>query len=110
MIAAMPVCTLFFPPKRRRLEYGLLHDPSDTISDENLKDTIQQLRQLQPYCGVSLVWGNLRARGIKVTRERVRHMLRIVDPIGRVLRCFPGTIRRQPYSVPGPNSLWHIGK
>ncbi len=95
---------------RRRVEYGLVHDPRDVISDEDLKDTIQHLRQFQPYCGVSMLWGNLRARGIKVTRERVRCMLRSIDPLGRVLRCFPGTIRRQPYSVPGPNSLWHIGK
>lgn len=71
---------------------------------------MQQFRQLQPYCGVSMVWGNLRARGIKVTRERIRNMLRMIDPLGSILRCFPGTIRRQPYTVPGPNSLWHIGE
>jgi hypothetical protein len=87
-----------------------VHDPSDIISDDDLKDTMKQMRKLQPYCGVSMVWGNLRARGIKVTRERVRFMLRTIDPLGRLLRCFPSTIRRQPYSVPGPNSLWHIGK
>ena len=86
-----------------------MHDPSDVINDEDLKGTIQELQQLQPYCGVSMVWGNLRARGIKVTRERVRCMLRSMDPLGRVMRCFPGSVRRQPYSVPGPNSLWHIG-
>ena len=56
---------------RRRLEYGLVHDPNEAINDENLKDAIQQLRQYQPYCGVSLVWGNLRARGVKVTHENV---------------------------------------
>ena len=95
---------------RHRLEYGLVHNPSEAINDEDLKDTIKQLRILQPYSGVSMVWGNLRARGVKVTRERVRCMLRTIDPLGRVLRCFPSTIRRQPYSVPGPNSLWHIGK
>ena len=78
-----------------------MHDPSDVINDEDLKGTIQELQQLQPYCGVSMVWGNLRARGIKVTRERVRCMLRSMDPLGRVMRCFPGSVRRQPYSVPG---------
>ena len=56
-----------------------------------------------------MVWGNLRARGIKATRESVRSMLRIIDPLGSISRCFPSPIRRQPYSVPGPNSLWHIG-
>ena len=72
--------TLFFL-YRRRLEYGLVYDPHNTISDDDLKDTIKQLRRLQPYCGVSMVWDNLRARGIKVTRERVRSMLRAIDPL-----------------------------
>ena len=100
-------CTIY--NYRRRLEYGLVHDPSNIISDNDLKSAIQELREYQPFCGVSMVCGNLRARRIKVTRERERCMLRSVDPLGRVLRCFPGSVRRQPYSVPGPNSLWHIG-
>ena len=83
-----------------------MHDPSDVINDEDLKGTIQELQQLQPYCGVSMVWRNLRARGIK-SQERVRCMLRSMDPLGRVMRCFPGSVRRQPYSVPGPNSIAH---
>ena len=92
------------------MEFGLVNDPNSAISDEDLKETVKQFRELQPYCGVSMLWGNLRARGFKVTRERVRNMLRSIDPLGRISRCFPSTIRRQPYSVPGPNSLWHIGK
>lgn len=87
----------------------MVRDPADMVNDDDLKSTIQELRQYQPFCGVSMLCGNLRARGIKVTRERVRCMLRSIDPLGRVLRCFPGSIKRQPYSVPGPNSLWHIG-
>lgn len=87
-----------------------MQDPSTVISDDDLKDCVRDIRQHQPFCGVSMVWGNLRARGIKVTRERVRHTLRSVDPLGSMLRSLPGAIRRQSYSVPGPNSLWHIGK
>ena len=86
------------------MEFGLVNDPNSAISDEDLKETVKQFRELQPYCGVSMLWGNLRARGFKVTRERVRNMLRSIDPLGRISRCFPSTIRRQPYSVPGPNS------
>lgn len=85
-------------------------DPTNVINDDDLKSAIQEIRKNQPYSGVSMVCGSLRAMGLKVTRERVRHMLRSIDPLGRVLRCFPGSIRRRPYSVPGPNSLWHIGK
>ena len=46
---------------------------------------------------------------MKVTRERVRQSLRSIDPIGVVLRWPAGATRRRPYSVAGPNSLWHIG-
>lgn len=95
---------------RRRLDYGLVTDPSDTISDDDLQAAMKRVKQSQPFSGVSMMWGNLRAAGVKVTRERVRRMLRSIDPLGRILRCIPGSIRRQPYSVPGPNSLWHIGK
>ena len=42
----------------------------------------------------------------RVTRARVRDALRSVDPINTALRWQGG---RRPYSVPGPNSLWHIG-
>ena len=71
---------------------------------------MKRLHQNQPFSGVSMMWGSLRAEGVKVTRVRVRQMLRSIDPLGRILRSIPGSVRRQPYSVPGPNSLWHIGK
>ena len=49
-------------------------------------------------------------KGIKVTRGRVRNTLKSIDPLDG-LRKFPaGLVRRRPYSVAGPNSLWHIGK
>ena len=57
---------------------------------------IQDIRRNQPYSGVSMVWGSLMAMGLKVTRERVRHMLRSIDPLGRVLRCFPGASYKAP--------------
>lgn len=101
---------MFIILNRRRVEYGLVQDPATVITDDDLRDAIKDLRQHQPFCGISMVWGNLRARGIKVTRERVRHTLQLIDPLGRMMRCLPGSIRRQPYSVPGPNSLWHIGE
>ena len=44
-----------------------------------------------------------------VTRSRLRQAIHDVDPINTALR-WGGTVRsRRPYSVPGPNSLWHIG-
>ena len=71
---------------------------------------IRSIRQETVYSGVSMTWGSLRAKGVKVTRERVRQALRSIDPIGVALRWPAGATKRRPYSVAGPNSLWHIGK
>ena len=100
-------CTVFC--YRRRVEFGMLNDPSVVISDEDLEQVIEELRTSMPNVGESMVSGALRSRGYKVTRERVRGTLRRSDPLSAVLR-WPGTLtRRHPYSVAGPNSLWHIG-
>ena len=95
---------------RRRLEYSLLNDPATEVSDVELISMMKEIRQNTPYCGVSMMYGSLRARGIKVTRERIRTSLRSIDPIGSALRWPAGPTKRRPYSVAGPNSLWHIGK
>ena len=56
-----------------------------------------------------MVWGRLRSMGFNVTRERVRRAIRVTDPLYTAF-CWRGDIiQRQPYSVPGPNSLWHLG-
>ena len=44
-----------------------------------------------------------------MTRDRVRQAIRVTDPLSVALRSLPAVISRRPYSVPGPNSLWHIG-
>ena len=62
-----------------------------------------------PEIGESLVWGRLRSMGLQVTRERVRQAIRRTDPLNTALR-WRDLVSRRPYSVPGPNSLWHIGK
>ena len=94
---------------RRRVEYGLINDPIHDISDEDLASIIQDIRQDTPFSGASMMYGSLRSRGIKVTRERIRSTLRSIDPLGSALRWPAGVTKRHPYSVPGPNSLWHIG-
>ena len=87
----------------------MLEDPDNELSDEDMTSLLKQIREDMPYSGVSMIWGNLRARGYKVTRERVRIALRAIDPLSVALRWPGRIIRRRPYSVPGPNSLWHIG-
>ena len=54
-----------------------------------------------------MIHGHLQARGIFVQRWRVQKILRQIDPCSSVLRWGLMAYRRK-YSVPGPNSLWHI--
>ena len=103
MIGAKLFCTTI----RIRLEYGLLEDPSWEINDLNLVTLLRQIRIDMPYSGVSMVYESLRARGLKVTREIVWSTLRSIDPLALASRWLA---ERRPYSVVGPNSLWHIGK
>lgn len=95
---------------RRRQEYGLTSaTDGGQITDSELREVLQRLRQDLPSLGQTLIWGRLRSMGFNVTRERVRQAVRENDPIHTALRWRGELVRRQPYSVPGPNSLWHIG-
>ena len=88
----------------------MLEDPSANLSDEDLLAFVSDMRSTTHVVGESLVTGSLRARGFHICRERVRQALRSSDPLSSALR-WPGVLtRRRPYSVAGPNSLWHIGK
>lgn len=69
---------------------------------------LRQMRIDFPSLGQTMVWGRLRSLGFRVTRARVREAIRVTDPIHTALRWRQVTPRRL-YSVPGPNSLWHIG-
>ena len=93
---------------RRRQEYGMMENPSGNITDSELREVLQQMRRELPSLGQTMVWGRLRSLGFKVTRARVREAMRVSDPINTALRWREIT-PHQPYSVPGPNSLWHIG-
>ena len=94
---------------RRRAMFHLDPDVSgwSTLSDSELDEIVQDIRRITPSIGQRLLLGALRARGIHIQRERVRQCLRRVDPIGTALRWRPVLFRRK-YSVPTPNSLWHI--
>ena len=95
---------------RRRRDFGILLNPHREVSGEELTGIIQQLRHDNPYCGETMIMGHLRAMDVAVTRERVRSVIRRVDPLNSVLRWGGISTSRRPYSVPGPNSLWHLGE
>ena len=96
---------------RRRVEFGMSHDGmSSNITDEELAVILRQMRRENPALGERMVMGHLRSMGFKITRSRVRDCIRTTDPIQTALQWRGQLAPRQPYSVPGPNSLWHIGK
>ena len=95
---------------RRRVEYDLVHDPSATISDAQLKVVLREIKQENLELGEVMVLGRICAMGYKVNRERVRQEIRLMDPLHTALRWRGWQTSRRPYSVRGPNSLWHIGK
>lgn len=93
---------------RRRVEYGLLDDRPSSISNQQLIDNVHEILTQHPHVGQTFISGRLRSLGYQVTRERVRQAVRFLDPLSS-LRWQGIATRRRPYSVPGPNSLWHIG-
>ncbi len=95
---------------RRRVECGMLTEPSNRLTDDELVAILRDLKNELPYIGEVIVLGALRARGYNVTRHQCRSCIRRVDPVSIPLRWQGNLHRRRPYSVPGPNSLWHLGK
>ena len=88
----------------------MLDEPHTSLSDADIIELIRQMHSESPNLGVSMVSGRFRARGFKVSRDRLRRLMRESDPLRAASRWPGGVTKRRPYSVPGPNSLWHIGK
>ena len=80
-----------------------------TISDTDLEAKVQEIKNLMPDIGESMLGGILRSNGVCVQRHRIRKALHSIEPIKVALR-WNSQIKRHTYSVPGPMSLWHIGK
>eukprot|EP00112_Aurelia_sp_Birch-Aquarium-sp1_P016476 Seg3739.2 transcript_id=Seg3739.2/GoldUCD/mRNA.D3Y31 product="hypothetical protein" protein_id=Seg3739.2/GoldUCD/D3Y31 len=76
------------------------------VTDGELKLALQEILQAAPNTGERLMQGALRAKGIRIQRERMRQALQILDPVGRALRKRL-RIRRRIYNVPCANALWH---
>lgn len=94
---------------RRRQEFGLGRDTGATLDAESLKRVLREVRREHPDIGEKMMIGRLRSMGYYVSRARVREAIRETDPINTALRWQGVQTSRRRYSVPGPNSLWHIG-
>lgn len=93
---------------RRRVQFGMLRR-GQIITDSELLALLQQMRREFPTLGEVMVLGRLRSLGYRVLRDQVRKAIRETDPINTALRAITGPTARRVYSVPGPNSLWHMG-
>ena len=91
---------------RRRKELNI-EDNYTVITDLELDDVLVKYKDQHPYTGEREIEGYLRGAGIKIQRFRIRDSIHRVDPINTSLRWHQ-PIKRRPYSVRGPNSLWHI--
>lgn len=75
------------------------------ISNQELDNEIDGIRQNYPNIGEVMLQGHLLAKSIHVQRQRLR------DSLSRLRGTRSGINRavvRRVYSVPGPNHIWHI--
>ena len=94
--------------QRRIAEYGIQDTWSFTnVSQTDLDEIASLYIRLHPRAGYRSFQAFLCSQGLKVKREHVRDCMLRIDPSGvsaRLRQC----IQRRTYSVPGPNSLWHL--
>ena len=86
------------------------HDTGRSLSNQELRSYIIDLRRELPQVGESMVFGRIRSEGYAVPRQQIRDAIRETDPLNTALRWRGDEIFRRPYSVSGPNALWHISK
>ena len=94
--------------KHRRNEMEIPENLNEfsSISENELDNLISKIKEEQPYTGESLIQGLLSSMGYHIQRHRIRSSIHRVDPVGPAIR-WANFIERRPYSVAGPNSLWH---
>ena len=91
---------------RRKRELNIYDVNYSTITDNELDNIMRTIKHDQPYAGEIIIQGLLISMGYRIQRHRIRSSIHRVDPIGPAVR-WSNFIQRQPYSVAGPNSLWH---
>lgn len=89
-----------------RWRMGRLRQASN-ITDVELDAVVRWIVSENELTGERMLIGRLRARGIMVSRQRVRDSVSRVDAAGAALRR-RRRLRRRVYFVPYCNFLWHI--
>ena len=88
-------------------ELGMTTGRYSDVSDAELDSIITTLVRNFPNSGITMMWGYLRSMSVHVPRRTVSESLHRVNPAAvRARQCT--TVARWAYTVPAPNSLWHI--
>ena len=93
----------------KRNEIKTFHKRFLNINDNELKERFEKLHLIYPNSGIWEINSMLKSLDppIIVARDRVARILANVDPTETVRR-YAQVIPRRVYSVPSPNSLWHL--
>ena len=78
-----------------------------SITDVQLDQCVEEIKQSHPNDGERMMIGHLARQGIYVQRARLRASIHRVDPINTAIRRSI-TVRRRVYHADGPNSVWHV--
>ena len=94
---------------RRVQSYGLKNVAQfSSLPDAQLDQLVlDYLNRHGRTTGRTYLAGYLMSLGLRVQRRRVRESLTRVDPVNTALR-WGIVVSRRKYSVPWPNSLWHL--
>ena len=92
---------------RRLAEAGISTNDCTQLSDSGIDHIILSIKHDHPNDGEVLIQGHLERMGIRIPRQAMRDSIHCVDHQNVASRCHSVT-RRRVYSVPFPNSVWHI--
>ena len=96
---------------QRLTKLGLHFEKCSNISDSDLDSHVS--REIQHHRHVTFAGlfteqrGYLQSRGVFVQRQQVRQSVLRINPIATLSRWWQ-VVSQRSYSVPGPNSIWHI--
>ena len=79
------------------------------IDDSHLDKIIAEIKETHPNTVKIIVMGHLRARNIRVQRNRVRASIHRVDPQGPIERN-SRNFHPRVYDTPCPNYVWHLNR
>ena len=88
---------------RRREEFGMLEEPTATLTDSKLQQKVSAIKKTLPEVGEKIIQGQLKSMDYQITWWRIRKTLKSIDPVNMTLRWPGGATARGQYSVSGPN-------